>query len=613
MTKPWYEEASTPTLKREFLLSILDDSHSSIDPAGDFAVASYIDMEGSQTQQALTSFMGYTGVATSALDGKMSKEDKVKLDLIHTYLTPEMFGAKGDDSTNDTGAFQLLFNEAIATGKGIVLDGTKTYRVTRGIVTPEITKPTNFSIESVNGIATLHSVDQSTTAIMEIKGSPLGSVRTVTQDVDAQSNSFVISGVGSQLPDGTLYVMESVKPWYYDPRTESTDARRSELHVQGSRNINTIRTLGTFAESYSASTETLSAQPYIPIRVSIKGLRIVRDLPPVAEESARHGLLRISHSVDSIIEDIYLDGGTEYGMSLRNNYGIRVKGGAATNCNNYWTGYGISVAGSHFFDISGMKITNTRRGIDVTQGGKTVSRYGKIHDNFVIGGGVNSRGVLYGWNLNGSTAAQQSGMGSHGAADMIEYYNNTFVRLHDPITLRGGNESIINNTVWGKTVNGAFSVAFGGGTILIKGNKCAIGTETGPYSGANYNDPTSDLGPEFLKIYSSINPSMHLIVQDNICEVQKDFIVISDAQVAVPLRMTVKDNTVLYRTTDANVYLVNNQSSQGLYTFPASAYRHTFALNRQSILVGSSTVNFTKNINMSNAKILEYATSGATT
>ena len=563
------------------------------------------------TEASLTSYSDLL-FRNGSTTGGWTDWQRVITDKNQPYVTPEQFGAKADGTTDDTTAIQQALDSAVQSGKGLVFDGTKTYRVTAGIASPPISKPTTLNISSIGGIATLVSSDQTTRNVLEIGGSPNGAERTVTQNVDTQSNYFVISGNASDLYDGTLYYMISSQPWYFDPRTESTDCRRSELHVQASRNVNGITLKGSFAESYSATTETLTVQPYHPMTVKIDGLRIVRDLPPVAQESARHGLLRVSYTTNSVLKDIYLDGGTEYGLSLRNNYGMYVAGGAATNCNNYWTGYGISVAGSHHVDISGYTITNSRRGVDVTQGGKCVSRYVKIHDMQIIGGGKNSRGENYGWNLNGSTAAQQSGMGSHGGADRCEYYDNTLVRLHDPITMRGGNETARNNVIYGKTVNGAFGLSFGGGTVTIKGNKVIVGTETGPFSQTAYNNPTSKLGECFLKIYNSINPNMHLIVKDNECEVQKDFIVIQDAQVAIPLRMDVQNNSVLYRTSESEVRLISNESAQGLYTYPASAYRNTFAFNRQSVLAGSPTVKVTSNINIANARVAEYSVSPAT-
>lgn len=66
---------------------------------------------------------------TTVQDGSLTEEkfsDVLKLQAIKDYVTPEMFGAKGDGVTDDTTAI----NNAIASGKSVIaLDQSKTYLV----------------------------------------------------------------------------------------------------------------------------------------------------------------------------------------------------------------------------------------------------------------------------------------------------------------------------------------------------------------------------------------------------------------------------------------------------------------------------------------------------
>lgn len=61
----------------------------------------------------------------SALDTRMNNFD-LKLNTLNEYITPEMFGAKGDGVTDDTNAIQQAINKAVETKKDIFLQN-KTY------------------------------------------------------------------------------------------------------------------------------------------------------------------------------------------------------------------------------------------------------------------------------------------------------------------------------------------------------------------------------------------------------------------------------------------------------------------------------------------------------
>lgn len=65
----------------------------------------------------------------SALDTRMNNFD-LKLKTLNEYITPEMFGAKGDGVTDDTNAIQQAINNAVETKKDIFLQN-KTYLTTK--------------------------------------------------------------------------------------------------------------------------------------------------------------------------------------------------------------------------------------------------------------------------------------------------------------------------------------------------------------------------------------------------------------------------------------------------------------------------------------------------
>ena len=66
----------------------------------------------------------------SALDVRMDNFD-LKLNALNNYITPEMFGAKGDGATDDTNAIQQCIDNAIETKKDIFLQNTdNVYNIT---------------------------------------------------------------------------------------------------------------------------------------------------------------------------------------------------------------------------------------------------------------------------------------------------------------------------------------------------------------------------------------------------------------------------------------------------------------------------------------------------
>lgn len=67
--------------------------------------------------------------ATTAFAGDRGKILETKIQNSINYVTPEMFGAKGDSTTDDTAAIE----SALASGKDVILGKDKTYLITRDI------------------------------------------------------------------------------------------------------------------------------------------------------------------------------------------------------------------------------------------------------------------------------------------------------------------------------------------------------------------------------------------------------------------------------------------------------------------------------------------------
>jgi hypothetical protein len=75
---------------------------------------------------------GHPEATTTVQDGSLTEQkfsDTLKLQTIKDYITPEMFGAKGDGVTDDTAAFVSCVASAVSFGKNIFL-APKTYAIT---------------------------------------------------------------------------------------------------------------------------------------------------------------------------------------------------------------------------------------------------------------------------------------------------------------------------------------------------------------------------------------------------------------------------------------------------------------------------------------------------
>lgn len=87
-----------------------------------------------QTSNAINNWLNAHPEATTTVLDESLTESKFTNDLkLHTlkdYITPEMFGAKGDGTTDDTNALQQAIDKAVETKKDIILQN-KTYLTTQ--------------------------------------------------------------------------------------------------------------------------------------------------------------------------------------------------------------------------------------------------------------------------------------------------------------------------------------------------------------------------------------------------------------------------------------------------------------------------------------------------
>lgn len=94
-----------------------------------------------QTQTAISNWLtNHPEATTTVQDNSLTEAkftDTLKLKTIKDYVTPEMYGAYGDDTHDDTQSIQAMFDSATALNMGVLFPN-KTYLVTGPIIVPDV-------------------------------------------------------------------------------------------------------------------------------------------------------------------------------------------------------------------------------------------------------------------------------------------------------------------------------------------------------------------------------------------------------------------------------------------------------------------------------------------
>lgn len=532
------------------------------------------------------------------------------------YVTPEQFGAVGDGTTDDTVALQSALDKAVAENKQLLLKGGTVYRTVATLRSAVPTSSTDVKIHIGTygaGKPTIRLQGTTTQPVMELKGAVMATA-TLTAEVKILDRGWSASSV-SGFNVGNLLAVRSSASWYYDPRPESTDARKSELHKVASVSGGVIYVAAPAEDGYRPATESVELISIKPIQVTVENINFHRDLPPegTSADNLRRVGLRIDYADEPKLTNLGFYGMTASGIRMYESYNGAIRDCSIEASNNYFEGYAITVAGCAHTLVEKCYVGTSRRGVDVSQGNYVVARHTTISKCVVTGGGKSSRGEWFGWDPNtGGLASRQSGLGSHGAADFTSYLDNTIYTMTEMLSCNGGNEIIKGNIFIGKTNLACIGLGLGGGFAIIENNVAVsgyLGTDKWQYllGGRRPN--------QFVKVNTNWNGNgnARLEVRNNYAEVQTEFICFgsqSPATVAMPTYVTVTGNRVGFSNgTTAPGYLLYNPEA----TVKDSGTRWTIGMNDIKHDANAGSANVTRNINLNGAKVLNYTTSGPTT
>ena len=241
-------------------------------------------------------------------------------------------------------------------------------------------------------------------------------------------------------------------------------------------------------DGYDISSETVTMRFFNPVRVHLENIVFKAELDAPSESARALSGIEIAYADNPRIINCDVEDFANAGILLRKCYRPEILGGKTLRANNYYTGYGVQLLGCSYSIIRDRMFAGCRRGVDVS-GLSTVSWNNLIENCTVLGGGHDSRGVVYGWNSAGTTGShtsEQYGMGTHGPAGRTTYRGNTTIGVKRPYSLRGYDETIENFKHIGRTHGGVIQCS-DGQHLTVRGGS-AVGGFTGALQYARFND-----------------------------------------------------------------------------------------------------------------------------
>jgi len=482
-----------------------------------------------------------TGATTRTVESKLRDVVSVK-----------DFGAVGNGTTNDYVA--ILNALTAAAGRTVLLENGKTYRIDQAI---NYSGSVDLKSDGTNKATILHNGQSFTPLTI---GSTTAAV-TTTLSASQQINNrgWDVTSATGVLPGMLMEVISSAS-WYHDPRPESTDARKSELHRVAYVSGSTVYTEDPANDGYNVPTETVTVKFYSPISVKLENIAIRCVLPSPAVGAAAVAGIRVNYADNPLLIDVDVDNAAAVGISITGCYSAVVDRGHTHSSNAFETGYGVQITGSSHSVVRNRYFWQCRRGVDVS-GANVISRHTLIENCTNLGGGINSEGTVYGWTEGSTTGAPQFGFGSHGPADHTIYRGNRVAQMHTPFNVRGRNEIIENNYIIGRTRFGAIIATYGE-NLWVLNNKVysgwtALKNSTIYEGGGNINTRRADW---FLRFTSSYQGG-EIVVEDNDVQIQDRYITFDTG--AVQANVTLAQNKVRFATQNSTdpVYLVYNEGS----------------------------------------------------
>lgn len=508
---------------------------------------------------------------------------------LREWVSVKDFGAVGDGVTDDRTA--IVNALTAAAGRTVVFESGKTYLIGSAIV---FTGDVSICSDGADKAVIFHAGQAFTP--LTIQGA-LSATATLTASQQINNRGWDVSSVAGVQPGMLMAVISSVS-WYHDPRPESTDARKSELHRVAYISGSTVFTEDPANDGYNVPTETVTVHFYSPVSVRLENIAVRAVLPPAGVDAANVTGLRVRYSDLPVLLNVDAENTAAAGVQLIGCYRGQILGGRSSGINNYYTGYGVQIVGSSHSIVRDRVTAGSRRAVDVS-GFNVISRHTLIENCVAHGGGVNSEGRIYGWTEGGVTGAYQNGFGSHGPADHTFYRGNTVLQMHTPFSVRGRNTIIENNYIVGRTRFGCVNLITGE-NVWIKNNIAYSGWSnlkdfTVYEGGANINTRRADWFVRFQATYQG----GQIVIENNDVQIQDRFVSFEAGSVQPDI--TLARNKVRFATSSASdpVYFTYNDGAE------VTVSRWRILDNDYIRLSGTGAVNTFYNLSLGTSTLVE--------
>lgn len=461
------------------------------------------------------------------------------------------FGAVGDGIADDTDAINL----ALSTGLPVELHDGETYLITSTI------NHVGDVVLFCQGNATISQSGQDFTGLHFqgeiVSSSYLSSGKEIGDRVWRVADT---SGVET----GMLMEVISEKSWYYDPRPESTDARKSELHRVVHVGAGVVHTELEANDGYPVS-ESVTVNFYQPATVFIENVtidaKLVTDGSPV-----RRGVILETVS-DSILSNVTVRNYGLAGVNARRAYSSKIIGGAMENVNGDGSSYSIQTWGCTLFDVVGTRFSGCYSGVDIS-GMQVISLLCSVSDTVVTGGGIDRNGEQFGWKEFSALGESQRGHGTHGPSDRCRFSGNRISGVHAAFALRGRNHIVMGNQIESRSANGMIRI-YEGYNFTISDNVCDRSFFGGKdLASQTWSSPQDKLAQSFVLVYPTYVTDSNgpLVIRGNKVQVSQSVVRLHGETHLQYFVLSYEGNTAIFNPKDKNsgVFLVDCDSPQNI-------------------------------------------------
>ncbi|GAA4396789.1 hypothetical protein GCM10023187_05320 [Nibrella viscosa] len=340
-------------------------------------------------------------------------------------------GMRGDGVTDDYTALVHYIHRCQTAGKAVRLE-PRTYFISQPL---SLTGSVQFASTQPGKTATLlFPAGRPDEEAVRAENPATAHQSRLARSARIGARTITLTNTGG-LVAGMLLTLTSSRIW------ELGGNNAGEVHLIRAVQGTSVTLKDTLQDSYDVPAETVTVSAYRPVAFRLTDVAIRRQ-----GGGNRNINLSVWHYVNAEIQRFRIGNGQKAGILLYACYNTKIHHGAVSGSNLGGEGYGIVVYGGMYTNIYQVHSRNNRKLADFSAwgSGSGPARYGWVHQNRVVGSGLDERGQ------NLFAQGQNMGIGSHGGSEHILIEDNTIVDCYVGIQLRGRHMRVAGNRVQGR-------------------------------------------------------------------------------------------------------------------------------------------------------------------